>query len=128
MYVYVFPVAPSVIDATATLDTPNENRLLHSITVKCVIHPDSTADMCEVMIIANGQTLTDNEYEYIRIHIIYLNTIQELGLHNWYNLRSTLQLLYTYTKSKIFNFSFDCIQTTSGFVSDIIHTVYNNMD
>ena len=64
---HVFPVAPSVTDATATLVTPNESRTLHSITVTCAIHPDSTADMCEVMATANGQTHTGNEYEYMYI-------------------------------------------------------------
>ena len=59
-------MAPSVTDATATLDTPNENRTLHSITVTCTINPDSTADRCEVIATANGQaTLTGNEYEYM---------------------------------------------------------------
>ena len=55
---YIFPVSSSVIDVTATLDTPNENRILHSITVNCTIHSDSTADMCEVMATANGHNLT----------------------------------------------------------------------
>ena len=71
---HVFPVAPSVTDATATLDTPDENRTLHSITVKCVIHPDSTADMCKVMVTAYGQTLTGNEYEYMYIYLLEHNT------------------------------------------------------
>ena len=48
-----------------TLDTPNENRTLHSITVTCTIHPGSDADMCEVRTIAaNGQTLIGNECEH----------------------------------------------------------------
>ena len=60
MYVrtYIFPVSSSVINVTATLDTPNENRTLHSITVNCTINPDSTADWCEVMATANGHYLT----------------------------------------------------------------------
>ena len=61
VYVNVFPVSPSVIDAIATLVTPNENRALHSITVTCTITPDSAADMCEVIATANGlTTLTGN--------------------------------------------------------------------
>ena len=81
-------MAPSVTDATAILDTPNEDRTLHSITVTCTINPDSDADMCEVVTTINGQaTLTGNEYEYmhdtlctyvctyIKYMYIYLNTI-----------------------------------------------------
>ena len=68
-----FPVAPSVTDATATLDTLNENRTLHSITVTCTINPDSTADMCEVMTNANDQTtLTGNEYEHSDTSCTYI--------------------------------------------------------
>ena len=61
IYTYVyFPVSPSVIDTTTTLVAPNE---LYSITVTCTIHRDSTADMCEVIATANGQTaLTGNSY------------------------------------------------------------------
>ena len=64
MYMY-FLVSSSVIGATATLDTPNENAMLHSITVTCTIRNDSTADMCEVMATTNGQTFTGNTYMYI---------------------------------------------------------------
>ena len=57
MYIctHVFPVSSSITDATATLVTPNENRTLHSITVTCAINPDSTADMCVVRAMADGQ-------------------------------------------------------------------------
>lgn len=63
----IFPVSSSVIEATAALGTPNENKTLYSITVTCTIHPDSNADMCEVIVTANGQTLTGNE-QYVHIH------------------------------------------------------------
>ena len=55
--------------------TPNANNELHSITVTCTIHPDSTADQCVVMAMADGGvartgkdiiTITDI---YMRIHI-----------------------------------------------------------
>ena len=49
--------------ASAIEDTTN---LTYSITVTCTINPDSTADTCEVIATANGQTtLTGNEYEHI---------------------------------------------------------------
>ena len=53
-------MSSSVTDATATLDTPNNYRTLHSITVNCTINPDSTADMCEVTATANGLILKGN--------------------------------------------------------------------
>ena len=41
------------------LSTPNANNELHSITVTCTIHPDSTADQCVVMAMADdGETIT----------------------------------------------------------------------
>ena len=62
------PVSSSVANATTTLDTPNENRTLHSITVTCTVNLDSTSDMCEVIATANGQmTLTGNYYLYTYI-------------------------------------------------------------
>ena len=54
-YAYVIPVAPSVTEAVATLVTPNENRTEHSITVTCTVHPESDADMCVVMAMADGR-------------------------------------------------------------------------
>lgn len=57
----IFTVSSSVTEATATLGTSNENRTLYSITVTCTIHPNSRANMCEVMATGNGQTLTGNE-------------------------------------------------------------------
>ena len=57
MYIrtFVIPEAPSVTEAVATLDTPNENRIEHSITVTCNIRPRSGADMCVVMAMADGR-------------------------------------------------------------------------
>jgi len=48
-------VSSSIIDAIATLDTPNEYRALHTITVTCSIDPNSMADQCVVMAMADGQ-------------------------------------------------------------------------
>ena len=56
-----FPVSSSVTNATVTLDTPNENRTLHSITVNCTISLNSTADTCEVTASNDNQTLNGNE-------------------------------------------------------------------
>jgi len=61
-YVIHFLVSPSIIDVNATLDTPNENRTLHTIIVTCTIDPDSTANQCVVMAMADGQvTRTGNQ-------------------------------------------------------------------
>ena len=60
--VYVIPVAPSVTDVAATLVTPNDNIIEHSITVTCTVHPDSDADMCVVMAMAVGRTTREGTY------------------------------------------------------------------
>ena len=54
MHTFVILVAPSVTEAVATLVTPNENRTEHSITVTCTFRPESDADMCVVMAMADG--------------------------------------------------------------------------
>ena len=54
LYSYLFAVAPSVTDAVAVLDAPNQCRDVHSITVTCTIHPESEAELCEVVLIATG--------------------------------------------------------------------------
>ena len=38
----------------SVLSTPNTSSILQSITVTCNIHPESTADQCEVMAMADG--------------------------------------------------------------------------
>ena len=38
-------------NAITILNAPNATNELHSITVTCTIHPDSTADQCVVMAI-----------------------------------------------------------------------------
>ena len=48
-------MAPSVTEAVATLVTPNENRTEHSITVTCTVRPESDADVCVVMAMADGR-------------------------------------------------------------------------
>ena len=66
VYTY-FSVSPSVTDARVTIITPEDPRnQTYSITVTCTVHPDSDANMCEVMAMANGQTLTG---EHIYVHI-----------------------------------------------------------
>ena len=73
-YLCVFPVSAPVNSTTAILDTPNENRTLHSITFTCTINPDSTADMCEVRATASGHTLTGNGIcAYVLVHNFYLH-------------------------------------------------------
>ena len=54
-YAYTIPVSSSVTEAVyvATLITPNENRTEHSITITCTIRPESDADMCVVMAMAD---------------------------------------------------------------------------
>ena len=43
------------MDAMSVLNAPNAINELHSITVTCTIHPDSTADQCVVTAMADGR-------------------------------------------------------------------------
>ena len=52
---FCFLVSSSIIGATATLDTLNENRALHTITVTCTSDPISIPDQCVVMAMADDQ-------------------------------------------------------------------------
>ena len=57
-----FSIGTSVVDAIIVLSTPNANNELHSITVTCTIHRDSTADQCVVMAMDdNGINKIGNE-------------------------------------------------------------------
>ena len=62
---FVIPVAPSITEAMTTLVTPNEIRTNHSITVTCTVRPESDADMCVVMAMADGRTTREGKYSYI---------------------------------------------------------------
>ena len=48
-------------NAVTTLNAPNATNELHSITVTCTIHPDSTADQCVVMAMADGRVTRTGE-------------------------------------------------------------------
>ena len=49
-------------NTVAILNTPNATNELHSITVTCTIHPDSTADQCVVMAMADGRVTRTGMY------------------------------------------------------------------
>ena len=49
------PVASSVITATPMLMCSPVASQLYNIIVTCTIHPDSTADQCVVMAMADGR-------------------------------------------------------------------------
>ena len=49
-------MSSSVVNATVTLNTPDQNRELYSITVTCTIHPNSVANTCVVMAVAGQET------------------------------------------------------------------------
>ena len=51
--VYLFTELPPVSNATVLLNTPN--TLGYSITVNCTIHPNSSANQCVVMAMADGR-------------------------------------------------------------------------
>ena len=50
----IFAVASSVSNAVAMLDTPDQYREMHSVTVTCIIHPESEAEFCEAMLTSSG--------------------------------------------------------------------------
>ena len=55
LQVLLIPIGTSVTDAMIVLSTPHADNELHSITVTCTIHPDSTADQCVVMAMADDR-------------------------------------------------------------------------
>ena len=69
-------------NAVVILNTPNATNELHSITVTCTIHPNSTADQCVVMAMADGRvtrtgmcviiTICYKHVCYIRIYVCVL--------------------------------------------------------
>ena len=68
-----FTLVSSVTNAVTTLISPNVTSELYNITVTCTIHPDSTADQCVVMAMADGRvTRTGNKI--IAIILIYVRT------------------------------------------------------
>ena len=52
---FVSSVTSSVTSTTVTLISPNVISELYNITITCTIHPDSTADQCVVVAMADGQ-------------------------------------------------------------------------
>ena len=51
-------VGSSVITAIPRYMYPSVTSELYNITVVCIIHPDSTADQCEVMAVADDGRVT----------------------------------------------------------------------
>ena len=68
LYFFILMLASSVTDVVTTLSAPNATNEVHSITVTCTIHPDSTADQCVVMGMADGRVTRTGRYIY---NIIY---------------------------------------------------------
>ena len=54
------------------LSTPNATNELHSITVTCTIHPDSTADQCVVMAMVDGKVNTTGDEIIITLFVTHL--------------------------------------------------------
>ena len=74
-------LASSVTDTVTVvvLNAPNATNEVHSITVTCTIHPNSTADQCVVMTMNDGVISTGNHNNliapvnmYMYIYIIQL--------------------------------------------------------
>ena len=56
-------------NAVAILNAPNATNELNSITVTCIIHPDSTADQCIVMAVADDRVTSTGKY-YVGIALV----------------------------------------------------------
>jgi len=54
---FIFSVASSVIDITATPNNPNTPSTEQDFTFTCTMHPESTADKCEVMLTGGKMNL-----------------------------------------------------------------------
>ena len=64
-------MSSSVTNITTTLISPNVTSQLYNITITCIIHPDSTADQCVVMAMADGGVTRTG----IIVHIMMTKTI-----------------------------------------------------
>ena len=69
------PIASSVFTATPMLMCPPVASQLYNITVTCTIHPDSTADQCVVMAMADGRVTITGE---IRIFSSDLSAVVQI--------------------------------------------------
>ena len=49
-----YPDSSSATSTMVTLISPNVTSELYNITITWTIHPDSTADQCVVMVVADG--------------------------------------------------------------------------
>ena len=88
MYIY-FSVSSSVTDAQAIMITAeNAMNTTYSITITCIIHPDSDADMCEVTT-ANGQILRGE-------HIIRMHLTDTLLVGTFLYIHAYVRMYHTY--------------------------------
>lgn len=76
MFVCVL-VSSSIINVVAVLETPNENRTLHSIIVTCTSDLDSMPDQCVVMVtpVGGGDTLMGNYITIINVNSTTMNYV-----------------------------------------------------
>ena len=68
-------MASSVTDAQVTVNNPNVPSSTHSITVTCTIHPESDADVCVVMAVADDHVIIGTE------HVINVKNSYTLHVH-----------------------------------------------
>ena len=54
------------------LSAPNATNEVHSITVTCTIHPDSTADQCVVMAMDDGRVISIGNHIDVE-YLLYLH-------------------------------------------------------
>ena len=58
-----------MINVAVTLISPDVASNLYNIIVICTIHPDSTADQCVVMAMADGRVARTGMHVHIYLHM-----------------------------------------------------------
>ena len=56
------------------LNSPSATNQLYSITITCTIHPDSTADQCVVMAMADGRVSSTGTSHIFSFHKLTVGT------------------------------------------------------
>ena len=72
MELFILLSGTSVSGAISVLSSPNASSILQSITVTCTIHPNSAADQCVGIAMADGRgNRTGNETKDLLVTVSY---------------------------------------------------------
>jgi len=72
-YISFFSISGASVSDVTVINAPNVTSKLYNITFTCTVYPDSTADQCVVMAMADGRVTrtgdkANNMYECILVH------------------------------------------------------------